>query len=597
MASSSGTPVAGPSIRTSTGSITRSSSHHQPSQDHKHPTVNIETSSEPSHHDAPPRKPFKRSWRFWAIILSLSIMALCGTVEATIIINALPTVVSDLGGGSAYLWIPNAFLLASVAVLPLYSQLSDIFGRRYLLLGAVSLFILGSGLCGAAKSMGWLIAARAIAGLGSGGIEMLVETVVTDLVPLRERSKYESLVLTGSLVGCTIGPFLGGVIVVKLGWRWIFYLNVILGGASLLMLFVFLKVKHRRNQTLVSRLKRIDIGGNAIFIGSVVAVLLALTWGGPVYQWDSFRIILPLVLGLLGLLVFTTFEWTPKLAPEPSFPRALLSNRTSAAALMQSFILSVLTFWSFYFLPVYFQGVLRKSPLGSGVAIVPISACVVPFCIVGGVALSKFGRYKPIHFISWAILITGLGLCSLLDRNSSTAAWACFEIVCSAGIGLVTPTLLPAVQAPLEEKHVATSTGLWSFTRGFGSIWGVTIPSVIFTNEVRRYTGLVQDAGIAERLANGQAYELATKSFLDSITDEAVRDQVIEVFTLAIKTVWYVGIAVAGSGLLVVFIQKEVKLRQEMPETEFGMDDGRPTSRTAATDEIPLEDMPARRSE
>ena len=147
------------------------------------------------------------------------------------------------------------------------------------------------------------------------------------LVPLRERSKYESLVLTGSLVGCTIGPFLGGVIVVKLGWRWIFYLNVILGGgesdvscrkrlmlnvpASLLMLFVFLKVKHRRNQTLVSRLKRMDIGGNAIFIGSVVAVLLALTWGGPVYQWGSFRIILPLVLGLLGLL-------------EPSFKSAIV---------------------------------------------------------------------------------------------------------------------------------------------------------------------------------------------------------------------------------------------------------------------------------
>lgn len=165
-------------------------------------------------------------------MLSLATMALCGTVEATIIINALPTIVADLGGGSAYLWIPNAFLLASVAVLPLYAQLSDIFGRRYLLLGAVTLFILGSGLCGGATSMGMLIAARTIAGLGSGGIEMLVETVVTDLVPLRERSKYESLVLTGSMVGCTIGPFLGGVIVVKLGWRWIFYLNVILGGGE-----------------------------------------------------------------------------------------------------------------------------------------------------------------------------------------------------------------------------------------------------------------------------------------------------------------------------------------------------------------------------
>lgn len=211
--------------------------------------------------------------------------------------------------------------------------------------------------------------------------------------------------------------------------------------------------------------------------------------------------------------------------------------------------------------------------------------------------LSKYGKYKPIHFVSWAILIIGLGLCSLLDRNSSTAAWACFEIVCSAGLGLVTPTLLPAIQAPLEERYVATSTGLWSFTRGFGAVWGVTIPSVIFTNEVRRHSDFITDPNIVERLANGQAYELATKAFLDSIEDATVRDQVIEVFTRAIKTVWYVGIAVASVGFLVVFVQKEVKLRQEMPETDFGMDDGRAASQATdgANDEMPLEALPPSR--
>ena len=159
-------------------------------------------------------------------------MTVCGTVESTIIINALPTIIADLHGGPTFIWIPNAYFLSSVAVLPLYAQMSNIFGRRYLLLIAVGLFILGCGLCGASTSIGMLIAARAIQGLGGGGIDMLSETIIMDLVPLRERSKYMSVVLVGGVLGASIGPFLGGVIVVTLGWRWIFYLNVCLAGGK-----------------------------------------------------------------------------------------------------------------------------------------------------------------------------------------------------------------------------------------------------------------------------------------------------------------------------------------------------------------------------
>lgn len=173
-----------------------------------------------------------RTWRFWAIIVSLMITGLVSALEGTIITSALPTITEALGGGNAYIWVPNAFLLSSVAVLPLFAQASNIFGRRNLLLGAVAIFTLGSGLCGGATSMSMLIAARTIQGFGGGGINLLVETVVTDLVPLRERGKYMSIVYLGATVGATIGPFLGGIITDQSTWRWCFYLNVPIGGGE-----------------------------------------------------------------------------------------------------------------------------------------------------------------------------------------------------------------------------------------------------------------------------------------------------------------------------------------------------------------------------
>ena len=171
-----------------------------------------------------------RTWRFFAILITLSVTGLLTTIEGTIITNALPTITAALGGGNSFLWIANAYFLASVATLPLYAQASNIFGRRWLLLGAVSVFVLGSGLCGGSSSMGMLIASRTIQGLGGGGISLLIETVVQDLVPLRERGKYMSVVLMCSTVGAAVGPLLGGIIASDTTWRWVFYINVPVGG-------------------------------------------------------------------------------------------------------------------------------------------------------------------------------------------------------------------------------------------------------------------------------------------------------------------------------------------------------------------------------
>ncbi|ETS07070.1 putative efflux pump antibiotic resistance protein [Trichoderma reesei RUT C-30] len=525
-----------------------------------------------------------QTWRFWAIITALAITGLMSAIEGTIITSALPSITNALGGGDAYIWVPNAYLLAQVAILPLAGQASNIFGRRHLLLGSVALFTLGGGLSGAASSMGMLIAARTIQGLGGGGINLLMETIVTDIVPLRERGQYMAIVGIGAVVGATLGPFLGGLITDHASWRWCFYINVPIGIASFGILFIFLRVKYDRNLTWSTRLRRIDISGNAIFVAAIVSALMALTWGGTIYSWSTYHIVVPLVLGLIGILLFAAFEWTPRLCPEPSFPRQVVSNRTSAAALALTFIHAIVAYWVYYFLPIYFQAVRGLSPLRSGIYTLPNVAGGLVFAVLGGVLLSKSGRYKPLHLAGFAVTTVSFGLFSLLDARSSDAAWVCIQLLNALGSGMLSGVLLPAVQAPLDESYVATATGVWSFARYFGCIWGVTIPSAVFNNECRRLASTtITDAGIAGDLAGDSAYQHATGAFLHSIQDPALRAEVVQVFTGAMRTVWLVGIAFAALGFLVSFIAKEIELRKEL-NNDFGVEDKKDAVISPATE-------------
>ncbi len=336
-------------------------------------------------------------------------------------------------------------------------------------------------------------------------------------------------------------------------------------------LWACLRVNHQREQSWKKSLARVDFAGNAIFVAAICAVLIALSWGGTLFEWSAYNIIVPLVLGFVGLILFTAFEWTPKLCREPSMPRVLVSNRTSAVALALTFIHAVVTYWAYYFFPIYLQGVKQFSPLISGVGTLPIFGGSLIFALVGGAILSKTGRYKPIHLAGFVPLTIAFGLFSLLDFKSSTAAWVCFELIWAIGSGLLVAILLPAMQAPLDESLVATATGLWSFMRYFGCIWGVTIPSAIFNNECRRLAFRVSDAAVAGKLTGGQAYQYATRAFLRGITDESVRDEVVEVFSRALRTVWLIGIAFAGLGFLLTFLEKEVSLRDKL-NTDFGME-------------------------
>jgi MFS family permease len=458
------------------------------------------------------------------------------------------------------------------ALQPFCGQLANVFGRRWPMIVATTTFVLGSGICGGASNMAMLIAGRVIQGAGAGGIGSLVEIILCDLVPLRQRGNYLALIFGLIAVGTALGPFFGGLIVEDSTWRWVFYLNLPIGSVALVLLVVFLKVRWNKDVSYATKLTSIDWVGNIIFIAAICSILIALSWAGAVYPWTSYRILVPLIVGLVGLAGFLAFEGS-RFAPQPSMPLHLMSNRTSATVYMLSLLHSIVTMWSIYFLPVYFQGVLGSTPAYSGVQLLPSILVLIPFAAMGGAGLSKFGRYRPLHSAGFALIVVSFGLFGLLDWNSSTGAWVGYQMLGAAGIGLVIPTLLPAVMAPLSDSDTALATSTWAFLRTFGLIWGTAIPAAIFNNRFDELaTTGITDPVIRGQLVNGQAYGHATAAFLNTLS-ASTREEFISVLNESLRRAWQVGVGFAALGFLLTFLEKEIPLRQDL-ETEFGMETG-----------------------
>ncbi|OAX80657.1 hypothetical protein ACJ72_05001 [Emergomyces africanus] len=512
----------------------------------------------------------KRDWRFWALLSSISLAGLLTALEGTITSTALPSIVGDLGGGHLYIWVVNGYMFSMTAMQPLYGQLANVFGRRWPMLIATALFVLGSGICGGTNNIGTLIVGRIIQGIGASGTTVLTETIICDVVPLRERGKFLAIVMGMIFLGTALGPFFAGLIVQYSTWRWTFYLALPVGGVALLSLFFFLNVRYKQETNLATRLPTIDWAGNVIFIAAITSVLLGLSWAGGLHPWLSYNVLVPLLVGMAGLAGFLVFEGS-RFAPNPTVPLHLFSNRTSVGVLVMTFFHGIITVWQLYFMPVYFQGVLGSSPSRSGLQILATVLSILPAAGIGGGLMTKLGIYKPIHYVSWAVTLIGLGLFTLLDRTSSTGYWVGFQIVYSMGAGMLVPTLLPALLAPLSESDTALATATWSFVRSFGMVWGTAIPAAIFnTRSDELAPKLIHDAALRAQISAGQAYEHATAAFLGALS-LASRVEVTQVFAQSLRRTWLVSLAFAAIGFLSVNLAKEVPMRSEL-ETNYGME-------------------------
>jgi MFS family permease len=495
---------------------------------------------------------------------------LLSALEGSVTNTALPTISDALDLGKMFSWIATAYLLASTLFQPLYSQLGDIWGRKYPMMSAVAVFAIGSAICGGANSGSVLILGRAVQGLGTGGIDLFAEMILCDIIPLRKRGPYLAIRHVTFAIGTTIGPLLGGAFA-EHGWRWCFLVNIPICGISLVIMWFFLRVSggaKSSNTTLMEELQKIDYIGSGILTVSTLIILFALGTGGAPQPWSHSAVVIPLVLGFLGLVVFAFWERSIY-CRHPIMPPRVFSNRTTTIAFTLTTMHGFITYGFQFYLPPFFQAVKGSSPTKSGLEVMPTTLVIVVLAAIGGPLLSFWGRYKPLHIIGFALMTLGLGLCAILNTTTPVAVWLCLQLIIASGSGIVISTMLPTVQVRLPESTTGISAGSWAFLRGTGALFGVAIPGAVFNVRFAQLLPTISSAAARSKLTHGRAYSRASAKFTKKfgITAQA---EIIKAFTESLKSVWIVFAVVAAVGFFLTWWEKEYKMRTEL-NTDYGL--------------------------
>jgi EmrB/QacA subfamily drug resistance transporter len=504
----------------------------------------------------------------WIVFGGLMLVMLLAALDQTIVATALPTIVNDLGGLEHISWVTSAYLLAQTAVTPLYGKLGDLYGRKRILQTAVVLFLIGSALCGQAQTMTELIAFRAVQGLGAGGLIVLTQAVIGDIVPPRERGRYQGIF--GGVFGLAsvAGPLLGGFIVEHWSWHWIFYVNVPFGLLALFVLAVTLPQSQGAGKPVI------DYLGTGLLAAGLSAIVLVTSFGGTTWEWASTETYATAAIGVVALVLFVLVE---RRAVEPVLPLSLWRERVFRVGGGLSAIVGFALFGSVTFLPLYFQTVDAASPSESGLRMIPMMAGILITSIASGQAIARIGRYKVFPVVGTAIMAVGLLLLSRLGVGTSTAVASLYLFVMGAGLGMVMQVLVLAVQNSVRYEILGTATSGVTLLRGIGGSLGTATFGAIFTNKlVDGLSAGSLPAQLRELLGGGGRLTGDQVERLPAVARVAYQQAYVD----ALSPVFVAAAGVALVGFVLSWRLPEQPLR-DTAKTSRGLEDGLAAPRSA----------------
>src|SRR5918997_6671371 len=491
------------------------------------------------------------------IFVGLMLGMLVAAVSQTIVSPAMPVIVSELGGIEHYSWIATSALLVSAVTVPVIGKLSDVYGRRGFYIAGLMVFMVGSVLAGAAQGFWWLVAARAVQGFGMGTIMPLSQTIIGDIISARERGRYIGYIGAVFGVASIAGPLVGGWITDNFSWRWLFYVNLPFGVAALAFILAYLHIPH------VPRRHKLDYVGFIALPIALVAVLLATTWGGTTYAWDSWRIVSLYAVGALALIGFLINEYY---TVEPVLPLRLWTNSVFTLSNVSNMAIAMTMFGAIFFIPVYAQGVIGLNVTNSGAVLIPLTASMIVVSIVVGRLITRTGRYKGFMLAGLLVMAGGYFLLTRVGYGSTQADLTLDMIVVGLGLGAVLQTYTLVVQNATSREDLGVATSTTQLSRSLGATLGTAVFGALMGDGIKdeRPKHLPPQA-----LEGPQAAKLSEGGGVGTVLDpntlgqlpESVVTGIREGLAAAMHPVFVAGLPILAIAFLATLFIKELPLR------------------------------------
>jgi EmrB/QacA subfamily drug resistance transporter len=409
------------------------------------------------------------------VLPGLLLTLIIAMLDQLVVSTALPRIVGDLGGLNHLAWVVTAYILASTVTTLLYGKLGDMYGRKRFLMIAIVLFLIGSALSGLSHTMDQLIAFRALQGLGAGGLMVGAIATIGDMVSPRERGQYMGYMMAAMMLAMIAGPLVGGYITTNWSWRWIFYINMPIGGAALVYLWATLHLPRKRVE------HKIDWWGAAVIAIGASAIVLLTSWGGSQYAWGSWQII---ALEIITVLSLASFFWVESRAAEPMLPLHVFKNRNFSLASSMSFLLGTAMLGAMTFLPLYQQTVQGASPTVSGLMLIPMMLGSTVTSLISGQVTSRTGRYKILPIIGGAIMTLAMFLLTHLGPHTSRLESGLIFVVFGVGMGFLMQITSLIAQNSVPQKDMGVASSSRAFFQQIGGSMGVSLFGVIFINKL-----------------------------------------------------------------------------------------------------------------